>query len=324
MLLLSMICFSSPSKDWLHNKTTRNSLRTKSSSSQVLDIFSRWRQNGITIEMISCCASVIVNDPATEWNLKRISVIHVRNETVKIEPFKRNVTYHRNDAAPSRMYSIKSGIISAIEYAKDSLNISIFPDFVALFVPSDESQLIRPLFSSCTCNNKSYAWPPILAQNREYLTGNLFVTIPDFSFFTLFKFHGNHGTKEDIWFDVMRNEQQRNTTFNSSYHPIDFTAKPLTEVVWRGRVTQRRWGHIRAAVQGCNTTGLANTDGSFISRPQMCSQYQLILTLPGNGVWSWATKFNLVSCCCNQRKSSWIFYLCKIFKPYVYCSYAIP
>ena len=266
--------------------------------SEVEDVFSRWRERGITKNMIDCCGSLIVSN-ATDWdtppNLKRISIIRVRNGTVTVTAFNSTATFQWNDASPRRMRAYKIGVTAAIQFAKDNLNISAFPDFQALFVPSDDARTIRPLDSKCVCQDNVYDWPPILAQNRIYMDGNLFVTVPDFSFFSRFKFPGNHGTKEDIWFDVMREEEKRYHGINSTFQPCSFNLKPFAEVVWRGRITQRDWGPVREAVSKCNITGLSNTNGDFISRSKMCSRYQMILTLPGNGVWSWATKFNLVS-----------------------------
>ena len=267
------------------------------------DIFSRWRQRGISSDMILCCGSLIIGNATSQWetpiNFKRISHVQVRNGSVRVVPFNPNATFHKNrlgSGSLSRMHSIKLGIAASIKFAADNLNSSHFPDFHALLVSSDDAKFIRPKNSSCVCNNKTYAWPPIFAQNREYVEGNVLVTVPDFSFFTDFKYQGSHGSKEDIWFNVMRYEEENRFGYNSTYCPRKIQSKPFDELVWRGTVQKRHWRTARAAVRKCNITGIMNADGEYMSRAQMCSQYQMILTLPGNGVWSWATKFNLVTC----------------------------
>ena len=65
-------------------------------------------------------------------------------------------------------------------------------------------------------------------------------------------------------------------------------------VVWRGTADRTVWGELRRAVINCHNIGVVDTVGGFLSRGQM-SGYQGIVTLPGNGVWSWSTKFALLA-----------------------------
>ena len=289
------------SKDLLSKKSSEGFIAATAATVDPapFDVFSRWRQTGITNEMISCCAGLIVNNATSEispTNFKRISLVQVHNESIKVGAFYPNATTRKNrPGSPSRLNTFKTGVFAAIEYAKNHMNISHFPDFRALFMSSDDSKLVRDSKSRCECSNVSYSWPPILAQNREYIAGNLFVTVPDFSFFADFKQQSNHGSKEDVWFDLLKDEVDGGTRLNSTYRMISFHSKPFPQVVWRGTIQKRSWKKVRAAVSNCNITGTTNTDGDYISRPQMCSKYQLILTIPGNGAWSWATKFNLVT-----------------------------
>jgi len=160
------------------------------------------------------------------------------------------------------------------------------------------------------CNMKT-SWPPILAQNRASTKNNIFAVIPDFSFFTRFDYAGDHGSSKDIWFDVIDHEIdfdnlndfnendssspifQKNMT-STIYYPLEFSKKKYKEVIWRGSIEHRLWKNLRKAISECNVAGWINSQGRYASRVGMCKDYQMIITVPGNGVWSWALKFNLV------------------------------
>lgn len=63
------------------------------------------------------------------------------------------------------------------------------------------------------------------------------------------------------------------------------------------KVNGRAWKDTRTAITKCNSEKgmVLNADRNYLTKAEMCAGFQLILTVPGNGVWSWATKFNLVS-----------------------------
>ena len=101
--------------------------------------------------------------------------------------------------------------------------------------------------------------------------------------------------------------------------------------MYRGKMSarKRKWGALRQALLpafGCNASRPSPTvslpspravyppppataaaaypplldvgsDRIFKSKAAMCRGHQVIVTLPGNGAWSWATKFNLL---CNS------------------------
>lgn len=260
--------------------------------------FIRWNTVGVTPDMISCCAHRLIVDESDHKdydNLRRISLVQVYNNSVTVRTFDQTMSFHSSEAAPSRMDSMKYGLEAMITFNREEMKIDHFPDFSALFTVFDDSKLVRSRNSRCKCGSKFHDWPPILSQNSEYVKENLLVTVPDFSFFTDFKHPGNHGGTEDIWFPLMKDEALHGYDYRSRYRAIKYDEKPFDYAVWRGKVSKRQWGHVRKSVANCHRLGLINSEERKpIPRQDMCSQYKLILTLPGNGVWSWATKFNLV------------------------------
>lgn len=155
------------------------------------DKFQRWRQSLLQKDAIRCCGENIASttDPSkTSPNFRRLCYINVINGSVTVETLNPNATFKSTEAAPSRMTAMKVGIQAAITYAMKKMNVSIFPDFYALFSPFDDAKLVRPSSSQCKCGNS--VWPPIFAQNREFVADNLFITVPDFSYFTDFKYQG--------------------------------------------------------------------------------------------------------------------------------------
>lgn len=193
-----------------------------------------------------------------------------------------------------------------------------FPDLRAILYPADDSHLNRNTYRTC-----QLPMPPVFSQNRDFEVGNVMVLAPDFSFFTDFWGGYDHGTAEDIWFDVveaerkadMHNNKHRNNAEmietgkedatgvttkrkSSQYSRRDFEDKSMT-AIFRGKTAARKFAYLRSTVTDgtvCRQGGYINaTANQFVSRSDMCAKHQGIITLPGNGVWSWATKFNLVS-----------------------------
>jgi hypothetical protein len=200
------------------------------------------------------------------------------------------------------------GIKQAVELARSELNISSFPDLHVILWPSDESHLNKNAFKDCTL-----PMPPVLSQNRDFETGNMLVLAPDFSFFTDFWGGYDHGSAEDIWFDVVEAERVADNANKAAaaalppssgdgissgkYCRRNFEDKSMT-AIYRGKIAQRKFAYLRSTVtesaqcrQGDNINA---TSSQYVTRADMCTDHQAIITIPGNGVWSWATKFNLV------------------------------
>ena len=109
------------------------------------------------------------------------------------------------DSAPSRMLAMESGVKQAISYARKYLGIRRFPDIYALMVVTDADGILERLNDTCrdAAGNK-HPWPPIFSQNLRFHPDNLFVMLPDFSFFSSFEHGEDHGNKdEDVWFTVL-------------------------------------------------------------------------------------------------------------------------
>jgi len=273
------------------------------------DHFHRWRRDGINQVMVECLGHSLSNDSKSRI---RGNLLEIKNNgtTISLRPFDDNsFQYINNTVALHRLNALKNGIIQAIEYAKLHLQISNFPFIYALVNPSDEDSFLKSNTSCCrlenneTEMNSSFPWAPLLAQNRRMDMDNIVVLIPDFSYFTDFNYIGDHGGASDVWFTAVdreqevyaQNEQQNYTPMvPSPFHPSSFLSK-VSEGVWRGKTVRRAWAGVRRAVMKCNAHGVVNSSGPFITKTEMCRRYQAIITLPGNGVWSWATKHNLVS-----------------------------
>lgn len=267
-------------------------------SSDHYQTFPRWNKVPISSDAVECCGHNILreagNDNNVPMNFRKLAFLEIFDERPKIS-FVNNEIKSRippEDTTISRLQAMERGVQMAINYARNHMEITPFPNLKALFFPGDEAKLVHSMADRCECGNSSYYWPPILAQNREHVRRNLFVTIPDFTFFTDFKHGGNHGTNADVWFDVMRSEvtAQRGSTFN----PTSFEKK-RDSAVWRGSISNRNWGRLRNAIHSCHRmVGTIDNSDRRIEKADMCKLYKLIITVPGNGVWSWATKFNLV------------------------------
>lgn len=259
----------------------------------------RWKDTGISHNMIVCGGLKLISQARDRRKgiieFGRVAYVKVENEVVSVEPFDRNVFVPLNDAAESRSDALKFGIEAAISFAKKHLNVSHFPNFEALLMPTDGAAYPQSRSSMCNMGDRDYYWPPIFAQNRENGAANLFVTVPDFSFFTDFKYPGNHGDDKDRWFDVIMKEVYSNST-TTTFNPVPFHEKSFNHSVWRGKVTKRKWGAVRTALAACNQSDFIDSDNEvYMSKEDMCLRHKIIVTVPGNGVWSWATKFNLVS-----------------------------
>lgn len=91
-------------------------------------------------------------------------------------------------------------------------------------------------------------------------------------------------------------EQERNR--RSSPYAKPFEGK-IPTAIFRGRVSNRKFGDLRYSLMSdeCqrSSAGLINSSQiEYVTRENMCRHHQVVVSLPGNGVWSWATKYNMV------------------------------
>ena len=291
--------------------------------SYVQDSFSRWNSTGIHRNMIDCCATDIISrHPRT--HKRKLALLEITNNgrNISLGQYDKSYRIAFNETLRHRIISMKKGIGMCVQYMKTEMNMNSIPDVYALLIAQDDAQFIMDRKSLCHCSttsnvpkkksdfracNTSVAnytcdmttvWPPIFAQNRESVLDNILIMIPDYSYFAKLADHeGPHNT----WFDILDDEYDferrikkiKNGSLRSSFYPKKFQDKKQ-EVVWRGSVGKKEWTPLRRAVFNCNSIGQINSRGIYISRAQMCKDYQMIITLPGNGAWSWALKFNMV------------------------------
>jgi hypothetical protein len=55
----------------------------------------------------------------------------------------------------------------------------------------------------------------------------------------------------------------------------------------------REWNDLRLAILGCHDDAV-DAKGQLLTREGMCRQFRAIVSVPGNGVWSWSAKFALL------------------------------
>jgi hypothetical protein len=274
--------------------------------------FQSWREVGVSNEMISCFLADANIQSISKT--KDIGVLHISNNgnnIAMLSGYKSSLFEGRlaTNSLPFRLRAMQLGVKKAVQLAKTELKVNPFPDLHALFWPSDDSHLNRNTYINCTL-----PFPPLFAQNRDYEAGNMLVLAPDFSFFSDFWGGFDHGSSEDIWFDVVESERQADlarannegTNTNgvgqsrksSKYNAREFEEKNPT-AIFRGKTAQRKFAYLRSTVTDsahCGVGGLVNaTSAQYVSKQDMCRDHQAVITIPGNGVWSWATKFNLVS-----------------------------
>jgi hypothetical protein len=109
------------------------------------------------------------------------------------------------------MIAMERGISLAIQYAQRHLGITQFPDIYALIVVTDADAVLEPTTSRCQMDDdeQSHPWPPIFGQNVRFHEDNVFVMLPDFSFFSTFADGMDHGTPDDEWFRVVEQEMKQ-------------------------------------------------------------------------------------------------------------------
>jgi len=235
--------------------------------------FRRWEKSGVDTDMTSCCIQIL-----ERGNRAFIQISHGgRSISVKHSFLKKK--------NKRRFRAMEKGVREAVKYAREHMHINHFPDLYALFIPSDNAAMERTPSTRCNSpTQKEKEWPPIFTQNRLYGSDNLHVLIPDFSYFI-------SSGKSVPWFDEVEKELE--------YSDTEFALKEKT-AVYRGTFIERKYEELRRALLPlkCPNEKLINVSSyQYLSHRDMCSGHQLIITLPGNGAWSWATKYNLL---CNS------------------------
>lgn len=177
-----------------------------------------------------------------------------------------------------------------------------FPNIFGLYSHRDFSEDQRHRNNSyCVIRDENkiqiaaYSLPPIFAQNR-FFNSSTYVLIPDFTYFSTFHNFHNHGDpKQDIWFHEIENSKANGI----------FKSKKLS-AIWRGTYCEkhcdvyhgtsiRSWNSYRTAAVGCHGTSTGiDTNGSFVSKRDMCNNYKAMISIPGFGIWTWGLKFALL------------------------------
>jgi hypothetical protein len=230
--------------------------------------FRRWEESGIDTNMTSCCIQYLARGNRAFIQIsnggKRISVKH-------------SFLKRRNKI---RFLAMESGVRNAVEYARKHMNITHFPDLYALFVPSDSATFKRSSLTRCKSQiQKKKEWPPVFSQNRLYGPDNLYVLIPDFSFFI-------SSGETASWFDEVEMEVENKENYLSSYSDKKFVFKEKT-AVYRGTFIERQYDGLRKALLplNCPNENMINISVyQYLSRRDMCNGHQLIITLPGNSM----------------------------------------
>lgn len=243
----------------------------------------RWEQSGVDINMTSCCIQQLSGS--------KKGYIQISNKGKEIRV--RHIYQKKKNKI--RFIAMQKGVKMAVKYAQDYFDIKEFPDLYALFVITDSAFFERSSTTLCnTVTHRDKEWPPIFAQNRLYGKENLYVLIPDFSFFVT-------SNQSLGWFDDLQKEigDTNSTSIFSSYSGVNFSDKKRT-AVYRGTFFEREYDFLRRSLLPlkCDSEGLFNISAyDYLSRRDMCMGHQSVVTLPGNGAWSWATKYNML---CNS------------------------
>jgi hypothetical protein len=279
--------------------------------------FKRWDDSGISNGMVKCAyfelsrTTYLIGLLQISNNGNNVRIVH------SIDVWKSD----NSSSTPHRLLAIERGIRQTIQYAKTSLQIGTFPDIEAIIWPGDDAKLPKVVYEilQSNCVSMGLPVPPILAQNRLY-RADAFVLMPDFSYFSDFLSGHDHGSPDDEWFRVLDSESRLTANTPTPFYAQPFHDK-IDQAVFRGKAYHRQYGYLREALwtdPKCrNNRKATNSSGNrplaaalpflnsssysfnnFIKRDIMCKDFSVMLTLPGNGVWSWASKFNLVSFSC--------------------------
>lgn len=219
---------------------------------------------------------------------------HIEHETMEsnISAF---FSLTRTKTSEVRDRDMLNGFRMAIQYLKQKESVR---QFLAIFSTKDAAELKEVNYERTHCairSNRSgdgaaviarVRWPPIFSQSKRFQERGIYVLTPDFTYFSDFKGNHNHGNPDyDIWFKNVNASE-----YLVSY--ADFLAKGNL-AVWRGTVS-RAWGALRSTIRDCHMNKVLDSVGTHLRRLEMCSRYKAIISIPGNGVWTWGTKFALL------------------------------
>jgi hypothetical protein len=248
-------------------------------SMKLLWPFRRWEESGIDTNMTSCCIQFLARG-----NRAFIQISNGGKEISVAHSFMKN----KNKI---RIQTMERGVRDAVEYARKHMNITYFPDLYALFAPTDSATFKRSPLTRCNGHiQKVKEWPPVFAQNRLYGSDNLYVLIPDFSYFI-------SSDKAASWLDEVEKEVKNKETHLSSYSDKNFFSKEKT-AIFRGSFIERQHVHLRRALLNvpCPNENLINISVyQYLSRRDMCGGHQLMITLPGNIAYGFKITWILAS-----------------------------
>jgi len=142
-------------------------------------------------------------------------------------------------------------------------------------------------------------WPPVFSQSVRWQPNGTFVVVPDFSYFSSFMYQGKHhhgGNDDDVWFEALK------SPLYAKPATLESLLSKRNATVWRGTVAHdtvvREWNDLRLAIISCHddatAAGAVDSKGRLLTREGMCNQFRAIISVPGNGVWSWSAKFALL------------------------------
>jgi len=205
---------------------------------------------------------------------------------------------------------MKRGVELAVAMALSSQ--TSFPAMTAVLSTKDKAdmQMASNTKSHCVLRERTggeeeevgrvvarFRWPPVFCMNRVNRNASIFVVVPDFTYFSDFAGGHDHGfVHQDVWFDATGRAAKEKGMEKASV----FSSK-RDEAVWRGTVSGRDWGALRQAVRSCHSLGMVDSKpqaeergfSKHMSRKEMCS-YKALISVPGNGVWTWGLKFALL------------------------------
>jgi hypothetical protein len=263
-------------------------------------VFEKWRWSGVDVSQIDCFWNEFVlaekrmgadTDAVLKFG-KLMIINNGRNVTIEYGADKKMIASSKSSMG-YRMRSMQLGIQEAMQFLLKKFRLRTIPNITALLYVGDEAFFAIPPEYQGWCDPG-----PIMAQNRLFNPANSFVVVPDFSYFTHFWDNHDHGMAADRWFEIMQLEKiatERKLFSRLIYGKNRFDDK-APAAVFRGRVSGRRMGPLRGAIVQCKLTDrrLNASASQYMSRMDMCSNFQAVISVPGNGVWSWATKYNLV------------------------------
>jgi hypothetical protein len=256
-------------------------------------VFEKWKTSGVNLTKLECFWNEKVLYSNNSDMLTKFGKLMITDngKSVQIEFGATSKLLRAEKSSMGyRIRSMQLGFFEAVRHTMKKLRLTGFPNITAIIFVGDEPHYSFRHSEDCDPG-------PILAQNRVFTVNNSFVVVPDFSYFTHFWDGHDHGSPSDRWFELIEREMlhaERKLFGRLAYGKTPFDVKKPA-AIFRGRVSGRRFGHLRAAIVRCNLGSRLNaTIHHYVNRVDMCNDFQAVISVPGNGVWSWATKYNMV------------------------------